>query len=85
MFPWGGTPSIISSSSQPSRRTPIVEVFERARDSVVNITATQIVEVERRVNPLENLFDLPGFGPQKQRYERTSLVAASFCTPMGTW
>ncbi len=69
----GGTPSVISSSNQPSRRTPIVEVFERARDSVVNITATQIVEIERRVSPLENFFDLPGFGPQKQRYERTSL------------
>ena len=29
------------------RRTPVVEAYERARDSVVNISATAKIEVER--------------------------------------
>jgi serine protease Do len=59
------------SAAQRARRTPIVDVFERTKDAVVNIVATQTVELS---NPLEDLFDAPLFGGRgKQRYEQTSL------------
>ena len=37
------------------RRTPVVEAVEQVRDSVVNISGTQIV----RVSPFPEFFDLP--------------------------
>ncbi len=40
----------------PRRRTPVVEVFEQARDSVVNIASTQVVRVRTPVG-LESFFD----------------------------
>lgn len=38
------------------RRTPVVDVFEKTRDTVVNISATQVIEV-RSINPFDQLFD----------------------------
>lgn len=56
--------------AQRTRRTPVVDVFERTRDAVVNITATQVVERTVRMTPFDDFFDLPR---PKQRYEQTSL------------
>ncbi len=55
------------------RRTPIVEVFEKTRDSVVNIAAIQMMEMKQSLGWLDDFFDLPGGRRQPQRYERTSL------------
>ncbi len=62
------------------RRTPVVEVFERTRDAVVNISSTQIIQV-RSVNPFdqlfENFFDIPRppefRRPQEREIRRTSV------------
>lgn len=56
--------------AQKARRTPVVDVFERTRDAVVNITATQTVECA--TSPFERFFDLPMPGG-RQRYTQTSL------------
>lgn len=59
------------TAAQRARRTPIVDVFERTKDAVVNIAATQVVE---RSSPFDQFFDSPFFGNRrKQRYEATSL------------
>jgi serine protease Do len=39
---------------RPRRRTPVVEVFEAARDAVVNISSTEIVEVR---DPFDRFFE----------------------------
>jgi serine protease Do len=59
------------------RRTPIVEVFEKTRDAVVNIQATQVVERRLRMSPFDDifdeLFDMPSRGAPVQRFTTTSL------------
>lgn len=62
-----------SDTARARRRTPVVEVFEKTRESVVNIAATQVVELEARFGWLEHFFDLPGQKTQPRRYERTHL------------
>ena len=55
------------------RRTAVVEVFESARNSVVNISSTQIVQVRSPLgfdSLFEDLFDLP---PRVGQYERHSV------------
>ena len=48
------------------RRTPVVEAYERARDSVVNISATAKIEVERwGVNIFGDLFPVPSERSQR--------------------
>ena len=52
-----GEPAAAMSSSRKRalRRTPVVEAVEQVRDSVVNISSTQIV----RSSPFPEFFDLP--------------------------
>lgn len=57
-----------ATPAQKARRTPIVDVFERTKDAVVNIAATQVVERTLRSSPFDELF-----GGKRQRYEQTSL------------
>lgn len=55
------------------RRTAVVEVFENAKNSVVNISSTQIVQVRSSLgfdSLFENLFDLPS---RVHRYKRHSV------------
>ncbi len=65
--------------SQRARRTPIVDVFERTKDAVVNIAATQVVERTVGLSPFDELF---GNG-RKQRYEQTSLGSGAVIHPQG--
>lgn len=58
------------------RRTPIVDVFERTRDAVVSIQATQEVE---RVLPFGDIF---GRG-RTQRYQTTAIGSGFFIHPYG--
>jgi serine protease Do len=58
------------------RRTPVVEVFERSRQAVVNISSTQIIEY--RTAPgleglFEQLFDLPPARPRVQQFKAVSV------------
>lgn len=57
------------------RRTPVVEVFEANRDSVVNIASTRVVEDRGPFlfgSPFDDLFDMPS--PFRgRRYARTSM------------
>lgn len=74
-----GTPPV--SASQAARRTPVVDVFERTRDAVVNIKATQVFE-----RSMPSLFD-EFFGtpnrPRTRRYEATSLGSGFVIHPDG--
>ncbi|MCP3904016.1 MAG: PDZ domain-containing protein [Planctomycetes bacterium] len=51
------------------RRTPVVEVFEEARDAVVSISATEIVSVRSR-SPFDSFFDEFFEMPQRRSRER---------------
>jgi serine protease Do len=54
----GGSPADGAADTQegdrPRRRTPVVEVFEAARDAVVNISSTEVVEVR---DPFDQFFE----------------------------
>jgi len=58
------------------RRTPVVDVFERTKDSVVNIASTQIIEM-RSPGGIGGLFDdIFDFGlgqPRVRRFRQTSV------------
>jgi serine protease Do len=58
------------SASQERRRTPVVNVFEAARDAVVSISSTEIVNVHGR-SPFDSLFedffDMPRRSTRRQR------------------
>ncbi len=60
------------------RRTPVVEVFETARDAVVNISSTEIVEVR---DPFDRLFDRRRSQPR--RLTRTSVGSGFVIHPQG--
>lgn len=48
------------AADRQKRRTPVVEAYEKARDSVVNITGIGNVEVQRwGMNPFGDVFPLP--------------------------
>lgn len=53
---WAAAPAD-DASRRALRRTPVVEVFERTRDAVVNIAATRLVRVRRSPFPFDTLFD----------------------------
>jgi len=71
------------SSGQTRRRTPIVDVFEQTRDSVVNIAATQIVQLDAAHSWLDDFFNWPGLDRRRQRYERTHLGSGFILHPEG--
>ncbi|HEX7011056.1 MAG TPA: trypsin-like peptidase domain-containing protein [Phycisphaeraceae bacterium] len=74
----------------PRRVTPVVQVFQAARDAVVNISSTQIVEVQSPFGGMgggfdelfQEFFDLPQFGPRR-RIERTSVGSGFVIHPAG--
>ena len=64
-----------SEGVDPRRRTPVVEVFEATRDSVVNIASTQVIEV-RSPFGLYDFFDMRDpflDGPRRRQIQRTSV------------
>lgn len=69
------------------RRTPVVEVFEKTRDAVVNIQSTQVVERRLRMSPFDDifdeLFDMPTRGGRVQRFTTTSLGSGFVIHPDG--
>lgn len=65
-----------------SRRTPVVEVVERVRPAVVNLTARQVVAAPRRWTLFEQLF--PELGPPDPRvYRSQSLGSGVLVSPDG--
>ena len=68
------------------RRTPVVDVFERRRDAVVNISSTEIVTVRRPAGMFndifEDMFDMPQ-RPRTQEYRRTSIGSGFVLHPDG--
>jgi serine protease Do len=65
-----------SADRRALRRTPVVDVFERTRDAVVNIQATQQVE---RVIPFGDFFG----GDNTERYTATALGSGFVIHPDG--
>lgn len=65
-----------TDAGRQRRRSPVVEVFERVRDSVVNISSTQIVKL-RSSGLFDDLFDLPFSKPHARTY-RTNSVGSGF-------
>ena len=62
-----------SADTRAQRRTPVVEVFEKSKDAVVNISSTQIIQVARGVNPFfDDFFDFPA-RPRVQEFKQTSV------------
>ncbi|MDY7109186.1 MAG: trypsin-like peptidase domain-containing protein [Planctomycetota bacterium] len=68
------------------RRSPVVEVFQRTRDAVVNIAATEIVTVRSR-SPLdgffEDFFDMPRRSPRTRQYKMNNLGSGFIIHPDG--
>ena len=73
---------VLAAAGEPDelarRRTPVVEVFESARDAVVNISSTEIVEVR---DPFNRLFDFRRSHPR--RLKRTSVGSGFVIHPDG--
>ncbi|MHC4441059.1 MAG: S1C family serine protease [Planctomycetota bacterium] len=65
-----------------ARRSPVVEVFEKNRDAVVNIAATQVVERVVGSNLFDELFGWPR-QRRTRRYTRTSLGSGFVIHPEG--
>ncbi len=55
------------------RRTPVVEVFERCRDAVVNISTTRVVQLRSPFRALDDIFD---FGRPRTRNRRVESVGS---------
>ena len=64
------------------RRTPVVEVFESARDAVVNISSTEIVQVR---DPMDRLFEgySRRFRSRPRQLKRTSVGSGIVVHPAG--
>jgi serine protease Do len=71
------------SAAQAARRTPVVDVFQRTRDAVVNISATQVFESTVPYNPFDELFGNGRRAPQTRRYTRTSIGSGFVLHPDG--
>lgn len=59
-----------------ARRTPIVRVFEAAKESVVNISTAQIIQVRDPFDVFERLFDDPferSLQPRARRFKTTAV------------
>ena len=68
---------------QYRRRTAVVDVFEAARDSVVNVSTTEIVEIRSPFGiptPFEGFFEMPR---SRRRIERESVGSGFVLHPAG--
>lgn len=84
---WGAAASeaLTEEEGLELRRTPVVKVFEKAKDAVVNISCTQVVERNPGVNDLfENFFDWRfRLHPDHRRYAITSVGSGFLVHPDG--
>ena len=62
-------------AGRDARRTPVVDVFERCRDAVVNISTTRVVRMRTlgRGSPWDDIFD---FGPPRTLDQRVQSVGS---------
>lgn len=69
------TVAVADDSPRDRRRTPIVDVIERCRDSVVNISTTRLVRMRSLAfgSPLDEIFD---FGGPRERNRRVQSVGS---------
>ena len=67
------------------RRTPVVEVFQKAKDAVVNIATTQIIEVRDDPFGFDGFFDFPMFPgrPHTRKFKATSIGSGFVLHPAG--
>lgn len=74
-------PSGRATDRMQLRRTPVVDVFDRCKNSVVNISTTQIIEMRSPFGDFdrlfEDLFEFPTMPRQPQRY-KSSAVGSGF-------
>ncbi len=73
------------ASDRQSRRTPVVDVFERSRDAVVNISATEIIEARGPAGLdrlFQEFFDFPT-RPEARQYRRQSVGSGFVIHPQG--
>ncbi len=83
---WAAPPPADRHPLSNPRRTPVVEVFEAAASSVVNISSTQIVQVRSPFgfdSVFDRLFDLPSQSPFRRRYKQTSVGSGFVIHPTG--
>ncbi len=70
----------LPAAGQSLRRTPVVQVVERVRPAVVNLTAKQVVTVRPR-SIFDDLF--PEFAPPAERVTSQSLGSGVMISPEG--
>ncbi len=69
-----GAAGAADEASRARRRTPVVEVFEKCRDAVVNISTTRVVRLRSLWgSPLEEFFDP---GPARRRERRVQSIGS---------
>ncbi len=69
-----GVAGAADEAARARRRTPVVEVFEKCRDAVVNINTTRVVRLRSLWgSPLEEFFD---FGPARRRERRVQSIGS---------
>jgi len=69
-----GVADAADEAARARRRTPVVEVFEKCRDAVVNINTTRVVRLRSLWgSPLEEFFD---FGPARRRERRVQSIGS---------
>jgi serine protease Do len=73
-------PTVVPGAEQSLRRTPVVQVVERVRPAVVNLTARQVVTVRPR-SIFDDLF--PEFAPPGERVMSQSLGSGVLISPDG--
>jgi serine protease Do len=69
------------ADSRAARRTPVVDVFQSCKNSVVNISSTQIIKVQSNSgidSLLEQMFDLPSQGNRPTKEVRQTSVGSGF-------
>ncbi len=71
------------ADSRAARRTPVVDVFERTRDAVVNIAASQVLETTSPFGLFDDVFGRPFGDSRAERYRRTSLGSGAVIHPDG--
>lgn len=67
--------AIVTAEAQHARRTPVVEVFEQARDAVVNVNTTRVVRPRRLLfnSALDDIFRI---GPRRRQGVETHSVGS---------
>ncbi|MHC4908102.1 MAG: trypsin-like peptidase domain-containing protein [Planctomycetota bacterium] len=71
-------PAPIDEDARQLRRTPVVDVFERCRNAVVNISSREIVTVRSPFGSLFDMFDAPRPGGRGGRQVERQSVGSGF-------